>query len=194
MSHRERLLAAARRCLVTRGYARTTARDLVAESDTNLASIGYHFGSKDELLTQALVLTQADYVEKVMAAVTPVGRGSNRREHRRDSWAEMVAGFEGEQPLGVAFFEALVEAQRTPELRAALAESYRSMRARVAESLGNSFATDEQRDAAAAYVVAVCDGLLIQHLLDPDAIPTGDAVFEAAERYHTPIRARSSRS
>ena len=154
MSHRERLLAAARRCLVTRGYARTTARDLVAESDTNLASIGYHFGSKDELLTQALVMAQSDYIEKLMAAVTAAGGGSNRREHRRDSWVETVAGFEDDRPLAIAFFEALVEAQRTPELKAALAESYRSMRARVAESLGNSFASPEERDAVAAYVGA----------------------------------------
>ncbi|NHW87893.1 helix-turn-helix transcriptional regulator, partial [Escherichia coli] len=46
MGHRERLLAGARNCLYERGYTRTTARDIVAASDTNLASIGYHFGSK----------------------------------------------------------------------------------------------------------------------------------------------------
>ena len=46
MGHREQLLEAARRLLVERGSARITARDLVAESGTNLASIGYHFGSK----------------------------------------------------------------------------------------------------------------------------------------------------
>jgi AcrR family transcriptional regulator len=50
MGHREALLAGARRCLLERGYARTTARDLVAASDTNLASIGYHFGSNEALL------------------------------------------------------------------------------------------------------------------------------------------------
>jgi hypothetical protein len=37
-----------------RGYARTTARDLAAESGANLASIGYHFGSKEALLNEAL--------------------------------------------------------------------------------------------------------------------------------------------
>ncbi|MFN8020384.1 MAG: TetR family transcriptional regulator [Acidimicrobiales bacterium] len=194
MSHRERLLAAARRCLVTRGYARTTARDLVAESDTNLASIGYHFGSKDELLTQALVLTQAEYVEKVMAVVAQAAGGPHRREQRRDAWVEMVAKFGDERPLSIAFFEALVEAQRTPELRAALAESYRAMRERIAESLGSSFSSDEERDAAAAYVIAVSDGLIIQHLLDPDATPSGDTVFDAAERYHAPARSRTPRT
>src|SRR5581483_4854381 len=53
-SHRDRLLAAALTCLQDRGYAHTTARDLVAASGTNLRSIGYHFGSKEALLDEAL--------------------------------------------------------------------------------------------------------------------------------------------
>ena len=55
MGHREALLEGARRCLEEKGYARTTARDLVAASGTNLASIGYHFGSKEALLNAAMI-------------------------------------------------------------------------------------------------------------------------------------------
>ena len=40
MSHREDLLAGAVQCLREKGYAHTTARDIVAASGTNLASIG----------------------------------------------------------------------------------------------------------------------------------------------------------
>ena len=169
-------------------------KEICDAAEVNIAAIHYHFGSKDELLTQALVLTQADYVEKVMAVVAQAGSGPHRREQRRDAWVEMVAKFEDERPLGIAFFEALVEAQRSPELKAALAESYRSMRARIAESFGHAFASDEERDAAATYVIAVSDGLLIQHLLDPEAVPTGDVVFDAAERFHAPSRTRAPRS
>ena len=50
MGHREDLLEGAKRCLLEKGYGRTTARDLVQASGTNLASIGYHYGSKDALL------------------------------------------------------------------------------------------------------------------------------------------------
>ena len=42
MSHKEDLLAGAVACLREKGYAHTTARDIVAASGTNLASIGYH--------------------------------------------------------------------------------------------------------------------------------------------------------
>ena len=50
MGHREELLDGAAQCLYDKGFGRTTARDVVAASGTNLASIGYHFGSKDALL------------------------------------------------------------------------------------------------------------------------------------------------
>ena len=55
MGHKEDLLAGAKQCLREKGYANTTARDIVAASGTNLASIGYHFGSKDALMTQAII-------------------------------------------------------------------------------------------------------------------------------------------
>ena len=55
MGHREDLLEGAKRCLLEKGFVRTTARDIVTESGTNLASIGYHYGSKDALLAQAYV-------------------------------------------------------------------------------------------------------------------------------------------
>src|SRR5262249_60393129 len=54
MGNREALLAGAKRCLIEKGYARTTARDIAAASGGSLAAIGYHFGSKDALMNQAL--------------------------------------------------------------------------------------------------------------------------------------------
>jgi hypothetical protein len=47
------------------------ARDLVAASGTNLASIGYHFGSKEALLQTALLEASAEWgdeLEQVLAA------------------------------------------------------------------------------------------------------------------------------
>lgn len=40
---------------------RTTARDIVKASGANLASIGYHYGSKDALLTQAFIELISDW-------------------------------------------------------------------------------------------------------------------------------------
>lgn len=44
-----RLLDAAERLFADRGYAATSMRDLTAEAECNLASVNYHFGSKQGL-------------------------------------------------------------------------------------------------------------------------------------------------
>ena len=54
-SHRDQLIKGAIKCLQTKGYAHTTARDIASASGANLASIGYHFGSKEALLNEAMI-------------------------------------------------------------------------------------------------------------------------------------------
>ncbi len=80
MGHREDLLAGARRCLEKRGYARTTARDLVAESGTNLASIGYHFGSKEALMNEAVARSVVAWMASIQdEAFTTAARSTGER-------------------------------------------------------------------------------------------------------------------
>lgn len=57
MGNREDLLAGARRVIVERGVANATARDIAQAAGVSLAAIGYHFGSKDQLVTEALLDT-----------------------------------------------------------------------------------------------------------------------------------------
>ncbi|MFF5262501.1 TetR/AcrR family transcriptional regulator [Actinomadura viridis] len=71
MGQRERLMAAAKRCLEEKGYARTTSRDLASAAGANVASINYHYGSKEELLTAALLETVDGWGEKVVGAPAP---------------------------------------------------------------------------------------------------------------------------
>src|SRR3954449_5592590 len=79
-NHRDALLEAAKRLLREQGYARITARDLVAASGTNLASIGYHFGSKEALLNAAIGESFAEWTQRITSAalvdadVTPLER------------------------------------------------------------------------------------------------------------------------
>jgi hypothetical protein len=46
---------------------------------------------------------------------------------------------------------------------------------RAAESLADGTAADDPRcQAIASFVIAVCDGLAVQWLLDPERVPTGE--------------------
>src|SRR3954454_7693733 len=67
-NHRDALLKAAKELLRDQGYARITARDLVAASGTNLASIGYHFGSKEALLNEAIAASFTEWNERLTQA------------------------------------------------------------------------------------------------------------------------------
>jgi AcrR family transcriptional regulator len=182
--HRERLLAGAMRCLREKGYARTTARDVVTASDTNLASIGYHFGSKEALLDEAIARGFQDWaaeVERAMLASPDAGAA----ERFAASLEAMIGRFEELRPYLVAFVEALPRALRSAELRELLAGAYADCRAAGAalaraaiEAEGLEIGDAEARDLASVGM-AICDGLLIQWLLDPSATPSSDRVIAA---------------
>ena len=178
MSHREELLAAARRLLETQGYARITARDLVAESGTNLASIGYHFGSKEGLLNEAIGTVFDEWTEQ-LAAIAMADPNAAPLQRAQATWSALLANLPKRRALLLSYVEAMAQAERTPALREQFAGHYRAMRARVAqlvaESLGGAIAADDPRAAAiASWVIAVCDGLALQWLLDPDCAPSAD--------------------
>jgi AcrR family transcriptional regulator len=180
MGHREQLLTGAKQCLYERGYASTTARDIVAASNTNLASIGYHFGSKDALLSAALVAAFEEWgteIDRVMAAAGSDGTVADRLEAM---WAGVLESFTTHRPLWVAGLEAFALAERMPELRERLATTYR----RARPSLGGLAVPegdeeDPTRLAAGSFLLAVMMGLTVQSLIDPTAMPTASDLLSA---------------
>ncbi len=179
MGHREQLLAAARKLLEEKGYAHITARDLVAASGTNLASIGYHFGGKAELLAAAIGTVLEEWTT-TLARIAMADPTASPIERATTAWAAMLAQLPAQRPLLLSFMEALAQAERDPKLREQFAGHYRRCRAQVArlvaESLGRPVTEDDPLCAAiASFVIAVCDGLAVQSLLDPDRLPDQQA-------------------
>jgi AcrR family transcriptional regulator len=174
MGHREQLLAGAKKCLYERGYAHTTARDIVAASGTNLASIGYHFGSKEALLTAALIDAYSEWDEELVGfARSAAERGGTMAEQLEAVWTWMIDSFERLRPLLVANVEAFAEAQHSPELREQLASYYeRSRRRFVTESEKFAGRAEESARAVGSFHMALFDGLMLQWLIDPERAPT----------------------
>lgn len=184
MGHRTELLAAAVRLLETKGYAHITTRDLVAESGTNLASIGYHFGSKAGLLNAAIAVVFQDWTDQ-LARQAMAEPAALPLERARITWAAVIDSFAERRPLLLSYVEALAQAERTPEVREQFAEQFRRCRAQVAElvvrSLDRSLPDgspqrmsegDPRASAIASFVMAVCDGLAVQFLIDPEGVPS----------------------
>jgi AcrR family transcriptional regulator len=176
-NHRERLVQGAMRCLREKGYARTTARDIAAASKSNLGSIGYHFGSKEALLNEAIRDGFAEWTAQ-LGSIAFADEGATPLQRGRASWVALTESFTEHRPLIVAFVEALAQSVRSDELRAQLADIYEECRTAVAQlveaSLGEAGIDDEQIRAVSSFMIAVCDGLLLQWLVDPERAPSGE--------------------
>ncbi|MFE6686180.1 TetR/AcrR family transcriptional regulator [Streptomyces sp. NPDC057743] len=149
MGNREDLLAGAKKCLIERGWGRTTVRDIATAAKVSHAAIGYHFGSRDALLTQALV-EAVDELDEELA-------GHSAGDRPEDRWQALIDSFTTHRALWVAQLEAAVQAQHSPEVRERLAAGQRQGR----EGLGGSVP------------LALLSGLMLQWLVDPEHAPSG---------------------
>ena len=180
-SNRDQLLEGALLCLQTKGYARTTARDIAAASGANLASIGYHFGSKENLMNEAVARTCEEWTAAIGDA-TFADPDMLPLERVARSWQAMIGSFEERRHELVAFVEAMAQAERSEDLRARMAELYRDLRDAVGGMVQTSLGDDAEAVGAdprvvASYLIAVCDGLVLQWLLDPEDTPSADQLI-----------------
>jgi AcrR family transcriptional regulator len=185
-THRTRLLEAARTLLRERTYGNITARDLVAASNTNLGSIGYHFGSKEALLNEAIGLAFEEWADAIIHATrTDLGPGPLALT---DLLRTVLDEYDTIRPYYHAYIEALARSARSPELREQLAAHYNRQRDRVAGLLTDSLHdTIDPHDARhlASVMIATVDGLLIQTFIDPDNAPTSRDLAAATGRTST---------
>src|SRR5436853_5854881 len=103
-SHRDQLIEGAIECLQTKGYSRTTARDIAAAAGANLASIGYHYGSKEALLNEAILRASERWTEHLGESAFAAENGSPL-EQMAASWVAMLSSFEELRPVLVGFIE-----------------------------------------------------------------------------------------
>jgi len=174
VGHREDLLAGAKRCIYERGYARTTARDIVAASGTNLASIGYHYGSKEALLNAALIEATGEWGDEMAVAVAGVDDPDPYRRFEL-AWDAVLATFEHHRPMLAAHFEAVVQGVRAGDVRDFLDKAMDEGRYGLAELF---YGLDREADAPTAWAVgcflnAMLTGLMAQWLISPSRAPTG---------------------
>ncbi|MGW1894238.1 TetR/AcrR family transcriptional regulator [Streptomyces sp. NPDC002004] len=186
MGHREDLLEGAKRCLLEKGFVRTTARDIVKESGTNLASIGYHYGSKDALLAQAyisLVEGLGDTFGDGAATGATAPPGS--LERFRESWATVIASFPESRAIWLLSFEFILQGDRIPEVRRLLIEAQGEGRAGLIPMFTGVPETDldkETVDTEGRFYQTLLNGLMLQWVFDPDSATTADQLTEGLRR------------
>ncbi|MET9957057.1 TetR/AcrR family transcriptional regulator [Streptomyces sp. NPDC006339] len=182
MGHKEDLLDGAKRCLLEKGYARTTARDVVAASGTNLASIGYHYGSKGALLQQAFLALTEEWGDQAGAAGADGATAlpADPYERFRAVWEQVIAAAGESRPVWKLQTEVVTRLDDDEKLREAIKEPQREGRLGMAQGF---FGIDAEREPEKARVAgllcqALATGVMIQWLVDPETAPSADDLTE----------------
>lgn len=175
MKQKDALLIGAKRCLVEKGYGRTTARDIAEASDAHLGSIGYHFGSKDRLMNMAAMELSSEWGDAIERAVREA-RGSSPRERLAVALAELREILPASRDLQSASLQALVEAQFDEELAAEFASGGVRARTELAALLagrepGDTEGLSDAELGLGFLLHALTIGMISQFLVDPTSLP-----------------------
>ncbi|WP_413801621.1 TetR/AcrR family transcriptional regulator [Streptomyces iranensis] len=190
MGHREDLLAGAKRCLEEKGWSRTTARDIVAASGANLASIGYHYGSKDALMREALFASMSDWaddVQRSLEADAPAGEGPDTRLRERFEarWTRVLELFDKHQAVWRSQLEAILQVQHDPELRAAFGRAQPEGRQGLVgliHGIDERDVDEETSRVMGSFYMTLVSGMVVQMAIDPDLMPSAHDLVEAMRR------------
>jgi AcrR family transcriptional regulator len=180
---KDKLRRAALHCIAQRGYAATSSRDIAREAGANVASINYHFGSKEALVTEALGECFGMWNQRVETAFVGAA-GLAPHEQMAAILHAAIDSFDEVRSSVHACVETYAPALRSEELRERMAAGYATVRESAVQ-----LATKAMQDggmpvpdnlaAIASVLMAVCDGLMLQWIADPTAPPKAAETLDA---------------
>jgi AcrR family transcriptional regulator len=186
MGHREDLLEGAKRCLLEKGFLRTTARDVVKESGTNLASIGYHYGSKDALLVQAYISLIEDVGERFDPGLgAEMTQPPGSLERFQEVWASIIRTVPESRAIWQLSFELMFQDERLAEVRKLLAAAQKEGRAGLTALISGvpeADLDDEVVETEGRLYQTLLNGLMVQWLFDPDSASTAEQLTAGLRR------------
>ncbi|WP_034277267.1 TetR/AcrR family transcriptional regulator [Actinospica robiniae] len=179
MGNREALLDGAKRCLLEKGYAKTTARDIADAAGVSLAAIGYHYGSKESLLEQAFMAAMEEWVEDDDEDA-PDQPPTGSLEQFSRFFEEILASFPDRKPLLRLNMEMGIEGMNNEALGRFMAGAVQYGRMEFARGLQG---LDPERDGQLAQSVGsfysvLMTGLVAQYLMDRENFPAAADLTE----------------
>ncbi len=177
---RRRLLDAARRTFVRRGFHGATLADVAREAGFTKGAVYSRFRGKGDLFLAVLERHVEERIAEIRDATAAAGSPAASRTLLARQWAERMRR---DPAWALLIVEFRVHAARVP----ALNRRYRAIHARLLAALADAFA-HAAREARAAFVVsaeqaartlvALGTGALLERAADADAFP--DALLETA--------------
>lgn len=169
---RSRVLAATIGCLVDKGYANTSTRDIAARAGVTIGALQHHFASKTDLMAAALMTLTDQLADEFMREAHGVdGTARERIGQLLERVWQVHRG-----PLFVAGLELTVAARTDAALHAALNDVAQAHSLRILEGSVSAFPDLVSNPGFAEAVLiglATLRGLAMPDLvtgIDPDAL------------------------
>jgi len=149
----------------------------------NLGAITYHFGSKDELVAQALLRAVREWMEPALEVLRrdmdPAARLLAAVEQLRDAFGHA-------SDMLPVYLEALVAAPRHDTLRRGVESLLAEVRSFLAAQLRELQATGYvppwvEPNAMATLLVSTADGIALHATLEPDAVDPAAVATQAVQ-------------
>jgi DNA-binding transcriptional regulator YbjK len=159
---REAILRAALRRIGRDGLHAVTHRDIAAEAGVSLGATTYHFATKDELLTEALLLFVTEETARLEAVAAAFEEGHLDAGEAVEAMAAELEATHAGGPEQVAQFELYLEATRRPAVAEAARRCVAAYALVAVAALRAAGVTEPERVAPLA--VALLDGLALHRL------------------------------
>ncbi len=175
-ANRQRILAAARRVFVAKGFHEASIDDLVAESGVSVGAIYNYYGGKDALIHESILAAVNAEADAVLGDVRSAGGVRSRMEHAIGGWFDYTI----DAPGAAAFLvQCWAVASQKPLIRDLLVRRRERM-VTVASIIGrdavdaDELPHDFDVDALARGFTALLDGLVLQRVEEGDGYRRAD--------------------
>ena len=166
---RDQILEAARKALIREGYERITTRRIAKEAGVNIATLHYHFGTKEALLAEAARYGLRRIEQQLRHIIESAPSASEAVSRALQAVLVLVR----EHP-GILRYDLAVRGFRDEVARhdaIAMYETYQSLTREIFTrhlSEGGTLPSGVSVDTLARYLVASVDGIVLQYTLNED--------------------------
>ncbi|MFQ5556514.1 MAG: TetR/AcrR family transcriptional regulator [Acidimicrobiales bacterium] len=181
---KDRLLDAAWECVCTGGIAAATSRAITTRARANLGAITYHFGSKEQLLGEALAAAARRLLEPALEALRARDQDPATRMLRAVTALQRSLA---DSPEAVAaYLETIAHSHRIQPLGEYLVDLLRELRELLADDIARQQRAGLLPDwvdpgPMAALLLAVAQGVAVQTTIDPQGPPSSALAAQFAQ-------------